>query len=642
MEPPDPAPTEAEGSIDVHHDAPARPVGPLADDSAVPGEDPTSACTCRLSRRLSIPDRKEPRRRPPPPEIGPRPSQAYGSRRVACWLEPAAESSDTAMRWIIYFGGLVFELGIETKPELRLRPLLRPWDLKPENVTDETLRGFRDLKSQLAGESLEGQKATALAILHSRRRPRRPTTDPASLPGLSRIPSANGEAGVRGTPSSFGMKEWLIQIGHSAAAIDSLNVIHVAGTKGKGSTCAFAESFLRAYGERTGFPRKTGLYSSPHLIYEEERIRINTKSISRDLFAKYFFEVWDALSKGSTASGGDLHLPRYLQLWTLVSLHAFIREGVEAAIIETHHGGEYDATNVFERPVATVVTSLGMDHARQLGGTQGSIAWHKAGIFKHEAQAISACQDKEAAQVIRARAAEKDVAVQFIADDAALPTDAAQLKPDVQRVNCSLALAAARAVIAKKAPSELGPMLESDVLRGIERFSWPGRFQIQVEGLCQWFIDGAHNEMSVAKVAEWTAQSLVRVLIFNQTSEERDSSVVFERLAESLKDCAIQYVIFAEYNPHRDFNAEKDAQVESTPPVAPSKREQFADTWRRVQPDSRILFEPSIKGALDTARNVGRESGGVQTLITGSLHLVGDALFHLGQSPAGGGVVELC
>jgi folylpolyglutamate synthase len=210
--------------------------------------------------------------------------------------------------------------------------------------------------------------------------------------------------------------------------------------------------------------------------------------------------VWDSLLE---KNDGEQPLPRYLQLLALVSFHAFIREGVEAAIFETHHGGEYDATNVIDHPIATVITSLGMDHAKQLGPTIENIAWHKSGIFKHGAQAFSAPQEVGAAEILRSRAAKKNVKIQFVADDQSLPNIVPQLTPNVQRMNCSIALATVRFFLKMKAPNELGPILPSDVQRGIEQFSWPGRFQVLSEGTFQWFLDGAHNEMSVAKAAEW-------------------------------------------------------------------------------------------------------------------------------------------
>lgn len=224
--------------------------------------------------------------------------------------------------------------------------------------------------------------------------------------------------------------------------------------------------------------------------------------MARDLFAKYFFEVWDSLMEKNEIG----KMPRTLQLLALVSLHAFIREGVQAAVVETHHGGEYDATNVVEGPVATVVTSLGMDHAAQLGPGIENIAWHKSGIFKGGARAFSAVQEGGAAEVIRRRAAEKGVEVQFVADDEALPGGAPQLRPDVQRMNCALAVAAVRSFVEARAPGGLGPLLPVDVQRGVEGFSWPGRFQVIPDGSFRWFLEGAHNEMSIAKAAEWFAE----------------------------------------------------------------------------------------------------------------------------------------
>lgn len=284
------------------------------------------------------------------------------------------------------------------------------------------------------------------------------------------------------------------------AEIDKLNIVHVAGTKGKGSTCAFAECFLRSFGRKTGFPRKTGLYTSPHLIYPEERIRIDSRPISRDLFAQYFFEVWDILA----GHEGSPHvLPRYLQLFAIVSLHAFIKENVEATIIETHHGGEYDATNVIEHPLATVITSLGMDHVKQLGPTLENIAWHKAGIFKAGSSGFSSPQDPSAAAVLWSRAAEKGTTLAFVENDQSLPENALQLKPDVQRINCSVALAAVRHFLDVKAPRHCPKFSSSDILFGLSQFCWPGRFQVLIHGKFRWYLDGAHNEMSVIKAAEW-------------------------------------------------------------------------------------------------------------------------------------------
>lgn len=341
--------------------------------------------------------------------------------------------------------------------------------------------------------------------------------------------------GLRGAPGIQEMTKWIQQLGYSVskqpsrppvprynildkhrtllltriqvADIDKLNIIHVAGTKGKGSTSAWAESFLRAHAKRTGFPKKTGLYTSPHLICPEERIRINFEPLSKENFAGYFFEVWDSLLEQN--DGDASALPRYLQLLLLVAFQAFVSEGVEAAIIETHHGGEYDSTNVIGCPVVTVITSLGMDHVEQLGPAIENIAWHKAGIFKHGSNAFSAPQDSDTVvEVLRRRASDKGVPLHFVSvDESLLPGGSNRLKPAVQMVNCSVALAAARHFLRQRNPkgtSEEGGVLnEDDIERAVEGFSWPGRFQLIFGEHHEWYLDSAHNEMSVRKASEW-------------------------------------------------------------------------------------------------------------------------------------------
>jgi folylpolyglutamate synthase len=196
--------------------------------------------------------------------------------------------------------------------------------------------------------------------------------------------------------------------------------------------------------------------------------------------------------------------PRYLQLFALLAFHAFIREGVDAAIFETHHGGEYDSTNVIEKPIVTAITTLGLDHLKQLGSSIDSIAWHKAGIFKSGASAFSAPQETAAVEVLQNLASDKGVSLQFVDVDPSLPARIVQLEPDVQRMNCSVALACVNSFLDKKNCSSLS---STDVLQGVNQFSWPGRFQLVMENQFQWFLDGAHNEMSVVIAAEWFLQT---------------------------------------------------------------------------------------------------------------------------------------
>jgi folylpolyglutamate synthase len=313
------------------------------------------------------------------------------------------------------------------------------------------------------------------------------------------------------------MTKWLVLLGHSVRSpfnsylparidcqqcedLEQLNAIHVAGTNGKGSTCAFIASFLKVYGEITGGPRQIGLYTSPHMTSVCERIRINDEPISKELFTTRFFEIWNRLPKTATP---ELDIPRYLQLLALLSFHVFIKAEVDVAIFETHSGGQYDATNIIRSPIVTAISSIALDHVRTHGPTIQNIACHKAGIFKPGSIAISSHQDEEVAVVLRQRASEERVvSLAFVGIDPSSQIDT--IEPATQKLNCSLALAVVHAWLKRK-----GYSIEHDfITRGIERFRWPGRYQIIVEQNCRWYLDGAHNEAGLHFAVEWFANAI--------------------------------------------------------------------------------------------------------------------------------------
>ncbi len=120
------------------------------------------------------------------------------------------------------------------------------------------------------------------------------------------------------------------------------------------------------------------------MLEVRERIRIDGSPLSKEKFAKYFFNVWDRL-ENAASKAGDVDFPdkpAYFRYVTLMSLHAFVEEKVDAVIFEVGIGGEYDCTNIIEDPIVTGISSLGLDHQALLGETIGEIAWHKAGIMK--------------------------------------------------------------------------------------------------------------------------------------------------------------------------------------------------------------------------------------------------------------------
>lgn len=150
---------------------------------------------------------------------------------------------------------------------------------------------------------------------------------------------------------------------------DSLNIVHVAGTNGKGSVSAILNAILSEAGY------KTGLYTSPHLLKYTERIKINNKNIPDDEFADLIFRICD------TAKKNDVYLTEFEVLTAATFLH-FAQNKTDICIIETGLGGRFDATNVIKKNLLSVITSISLDHTERLGDSIEKIAFEKAGIIK--------------------------------------------------------------------------------------------------------------------------------------------------------------------------------------------------------------------------------------------------------------------
>ncbi|KAJ5938434.1 Mur ligase C-terminal [Penicillium verhagenii] len=458
----------------------------------------------------------------------------------------------------------------------------------------------------------------ALELLDARRRKARPKA-PIETTESQAAATPSGKKTTRGVPSLVGMDEWLRALGHSELDVDRLNIIHIAGTKGKGSTCAFTSCLLRSHGLRTGFPKSVGLYTSPDLQCIRERIQIDNQPITEALFTQYFFEIWEALLYAEVE-----RQPRYLQLLALLAFHTFIREGVDAAVFETHHGGEYDATNVIRRPIATGITSLGMDHVEQLGPTLEDIAWHKAGIFKAGTPAFSVTQERNVVEILRSRAAEKKTDLMFVSMNSSLPVNDRVLGVPVQRLNCSLALELARSFVHSKTPDHI---LESkDISSGVESFSWIGRFEVILDGTIRWFLDGAHNTLSLTQAAEWFSS-------YSSATQkyERDGVALVECLARSLSkhNARPDYVIFTTYQEREDGSTRIDKTLKVPEIPFPDFCTIYSSLWVELEPKAAVSTEPNIEGAIRFAKQLGAQRDGMEVLVTGSLHLVGGALTFL-------------
>jgi dihydrofolate synthase/folylpolyglutamate synthase len=258
---------------------------------------------------------------------------------------------------------------------------------------------------------------------------------------------------------------------------EKLRFLHVAGTNGKGSTCAMMDAVLRAAGHRTA------LYTSPHLLDFRERIRVDGHMIPGDAVAEGLTMLREA------ASGWD-HAPTFFEIATVLAAWWFARERAEFVVWETGMGGRLDATNAVT-PVVAVLTPVGFDHEKWLGHTLALIAAEKAGILKTGVPAVCAPQAEEARAVFAAQAQRVGAPLTVVA--APWESGPVGLAGAHQKWNAAVAVAALRA-------AGLG-INEEAARQGLANVVWPGRFQRVTENLV---IDGAHNPPAVtALVSAW-------------------------------------------------------------------------------------------------------------------------------------------
>lgn len=448
------------------------------------------------------------------------------------------------------------------------------------------------------------------------------------------------------------MKTWLGYIGYEPRDLNRLNVVHVAGTKGKGTTCAFTNSILDRYRVSGRGPRKTGLYTSPHLVAVRERIRINSEPISEADFARYFFEVWRAYEAAATAAGDDPAVkPSYFRFLTLLSLHVFLREGVDAAVYEVGVGGEHDATNIFAAPAATAITTLGIDHTITLGNTIEQIAWHKAGIMKPGCQAFTIPQHEgapgSAMAVLQKRAAERQTTLAVLQPDhfeAVL--QGVHITPDepFQHKNAALAVQLAATVL-RRLDVDTGVDLRSagtttlprEFVDGLEKVVWRGRCETKTTGHQRWYLDGAHNHQSLDVACRWFSHEIAAettdtptVLIFNQQST-RDSIDLLRVVHKTVYEAGTRFqkAIFCTNLTFKDHSWKVDFVNNN---VDPSELEnltlqrKLADAWKELDPETEVTVAPTIEDAVDRVRSIGDGKVDIRTLITGSFHLIGGAL----------------
>lgn len=338
--------------------------------------------------------------------------------------------------------------------------------------------------------------------------------------------------------------------------------IIVAGTNGKGSTSAMLASILIASG------KKTAHYTSPHLVDLRERWTIDNAPIDAELLDACIVEMRDAGERiGIT--------PTYFEALTLIAFVAFAKAHVDIAVLEVGMGGRLDATNVV-KPIAAVITPIGMDHMEYLGNTLRRIAKEKAGVIHRGAVVLTSNDDPIALDVIRKRAEKFGNRFIYVTDEHATP-----LHGDFQKRNAALAVRTAR---------ELG-IDEEAIERGVNATRWRGRLEhIRVQGKDIW-IDGGHNPHAIRETAPFFEQHVPRprTLVFGMMSD-KDVRSVTDRLFP-----LFDRIITTEPYPPRSVKA--DAFGNTTPIADPEEAFRAAMEGR----------EPSI-------------------VITGSLYLAGAAI----------------
>lgn len=285
------------------------------------------------------------------------------------------------------------------------------------------------------------------------------------------------------------------------ATLNRLRYVHIAGTKGKGTTATLTSALLRARGLRVG------LFTSPHLIDVRERVQINNKLIAKQTFADYFFEMHD---RQATLAHSDSHLVRessranFFRFMFCLSLYAFEQEKVDCAVLEVGIGGRLDATNIGQ-PAVCGITALGMDHMDLLGSTVELIAGEKAGILKAGVLCFSDPQRAHpSTRAVLERAGASASAPVLFVDPQLLPIRAwprFAIGGEHTLANAKLALCLSRTLAGVPVPLGL-QKLEIDAL---STTTYAGRSQIlrRPSAGFTYFLDGAHTPESIAVAAAW-------------------------------------------------------------------------------------------------------------------------------------------
>jgi dihydrofolate synthase/folylpolyglutamate synthase len=367
----------------------------------------------------------------------------------------------------------------------------------------------------------------------------------------------------------------------------SFRIVHVAGTNGKGSTCAMIEAGLRASGIRTG------LFTSPHLIEPTERIQVSGFPVTDGQFAKACSVVHETARRLPL----DCH-PTYFETVTAMGFWLFRELGVETAVVEVGLGGRLDATNVVQ-PALCVITPVDLDHQTYLGDTIRQIAGEKAGILKPGVRCVFSRQPSEAAEVLASRAAELGSKVTWTSDCGLADIQISERGSSFRvfnpalHVDCPLAgeHQIENALTAALALRELGSSP-----RGISEARWPGRLE-HVAPNPDIILDGAHNPAGARALAKYVGRFYGHKRLWLIFGAMIDKAV--PEIGQIIFPCASELV----------FTAPSNARA-----LSPRALMEIAGRGEAL---------PNAAAALDHVRS--RASAGDVIVVTGSLYLVGEA-----------------
>ena len=446
--------------------------------------------------------------------------------------------------------------------------------------------------------------------------------------------------GLRLFGAKFGLENTFQLAARAGNPQDRLRFIHVAGTNGKGSTCAMLESIYRAAGLRVG------LFTSPHLVSFRERIQVNRQLISEAEVVRLVVELQPLLKQFPAD-----HHPTFFEVITVMALNFFAEQKCDLVIWETGLGGRLDATNIVT-PLASVITNIQFDHQQWLGDTLEKIAAEKAGIIKPGVPVITTVEEPEALAVIEKTAREKNAPlIKVISAEtklAALFRGAATLPlpGEHQKLNAALAIATVETL-----QCEI-PVSAAAVRNGLETVSWPGRLQlVTLPNSQRILLDGAHN-VAGAKALRETLSNWSSSFSLSGGTLKREL-----RRAELVLGAPITLILGVLQDKDWRHICETLAPMAGrifTVPVASERTaaaRELVAACRAANPAAEIAACDSLGEALKclSIRGIGRAdlpigldarqrvpTPDMLIVVAGSLYLVGEALELLGLSPATG------